>query len=206
MIPLLTRSAATGETGPSPSEKGGSVERLTFFGRLEERKGVELFAAAINAMPQDLLRQVDVEFVGKPTKHWSLERVGSLFTDATRTALRDLTFHTGLDQHEALAHLSRPGTLAVMPSMAENSPNVVYECLERGIPFRASDVGGIAELVAPGDRERVLFQASAGSLTALSKLHLGTRLRCGRPGWRSTLRRRGAPGTRPCRALFRRSP
>ena len=36
----------------------------------------------------------------------------------------------------------------MIPSLLDNSPNVVYECLEDGIPFLASDTGGIGELVA----------------------------------------------------------
>src|SRR5262245_26420820 len=57
-----------------------------------------------------------------------------------------------LDQREALARLSRPGTLAVMPSTGDNSPNTVYECLERGIPFIAGNAGAIPELVSEGDQ------------------------------------------------------
>jgi hypothetical protein len=44
-----------------------------------------------------------------------------------------------------------------MPSFEENSPNVIYECLENGIPFIASTAAGIRELVAPEDHGRVLF-------------------------------------------------
>ena len=166
VIPLLTRSAATGEAPPPLVRSGDGVERIAFFGRLEERKGIELFAAAVNALPRRLLGDVGLELVGKPTKYWSVERVEQLFTDGTRNAVRSINFHTELDQHEALAELSRPGTLAVIPSVAENSPNVVYECVELGIPFRASDVGGIAELVASEDRQRVLFAPSSAGLAA----------------------------------------
>jgi hypothetical protein len=54
-----------------------------------------------------------------------------------------------------------------MPSLQENSPNVVYECLEHGIPFIASAVGGVPELVEPG----ALFEPTAAGLThALSRI------------------------------------
>src|SRR5205085_3010529 len=76
-------------------------------------------------------------------------------------ALRRVSFETDLDQPRALARLSRPGTLVVMPSLQENSPNAVYECLELGIPFIASNVGGVPELVAADDRPRVLFEPTA---------------------------------------------
>jgi O-antigen biosynthesis protein len=163
VIPLLTRSSVTDEPPPErvPVDHDRAVERLAFFGRLEERKGVEPFAAGLNALSEELLEGLELEFIGKPTKYWSTRRVEDMLSKAARRALRRVSFETELDQHEALTRLSRPGTLAVMPSLAENSPNVVYECLERGIPFLASNAGGIGELVAPEDRARVLFEPTA---------------------------------------------
>ena len=187
VIPLLTRSSSTGEAPPAPSPGNGDrpVDRLAFFGRLEERKGVQPFAAGLNAMPAELLEGVELEFIGKPTKYWSPEQVEGLLSRATKRALRSVSFETGLDQHEALARLGRPGTLAVMPSLAENSPNVVYECLERRIPFLASATGGIGELVAREDHERVLFEPTAEGVAAALSRALTARdaLRPARPGF-----------------------
>jgi hypothetical protein len=78
--------------------------------------------------------------------------------------VRGLNFETALDQHEALARLRRPGTLAVIPSFEENSPNVIYECLENGIPFIASTAAGIRELVAAGDHARVLVEPTEAGI------------------------------------------
>jgi hypothetical protein len=58
-----------------------------------------------------------------------------------------------------------------MPSFEENSPNVVYECLENGIPFIAGNVAGIRELVDPEDHGRVLFEPmEEGIASALRRL------------------------------------
>ena len=58
-----------------------------------------------------------------------------------------------------------------MPSLADNSPLAVYECLEHGTPFIASDSGGIAELVAVEDHSRVLFEPTPeGVATALRRV------------------------------------
>ena len=167
VIPHLSRAGATGEAPPPPVRSNGAgVERLTFFGRLEERKGVRPFAQALNALDPVLLRGVAVEFVGRPTPAWPVERVTGLLNESTRAAVRELTFETGLDQHEAIARLRRPGTLAVIPSYAENSPNTIYECLENGIPFLASSAAGIRELVAADEHERVLFEPTAEGVAA----------------------------------------
>ena len=164
VIPHVSRAGATGRPPPAGPELR-SVRRLAFFGRLEERKGVRPFIAALNALEPELLEQVDVEFLGRPTPAWPVERVRELLS------LRDATFEPSLDQHEALDRLRRPGTLAVMPSFEENSPNVVYECLENGIPFIASNVRGIRELVASEDHDRVLFEPTEqGIVSALREV------------------------------------
>ncbi len=43
-----------------------------------------------------------------------------------------------------------------MPSLLENSPYAVAECVEHGVPFLAADVGGAPELIVERDRERLL--------------------------------------------------
>jgi glycosyltransferase involved in cell wall biosynthesis len=175
VIPYLTRSAATGEPGPQAAELVQRVDRITFFGRLEERKGLRPFIGALNALDPELLRHIELEFLGRATPAWPPERIDELLSEETKAALTEISFHTDLDQPEALARLSRPGTLAVMPSFGETFSNAVYECLERGIPFLASDAGAPRELIAEDDRARVLFQpTSEGIAKALGRV-LGDR-------------------------------
>src|SRR6266511_4316329 len=114
----------------------------------------------------ELLKRIELEFLGGATRDWDPDRVAGLMSEATTRALRGVSFETELNQQEALERLSRPGTLAVVPSLAENSPNVVYECLEARIPFLASAAGGIGELVAAEDRARVLFDPTAEGVAA----------------------------------------
>jgi len=157
VIPYFTRASATGETAtpivrPSPDP----LRRLTFFGRVDERKGLTIFAEALNKLEPELLDRVELEFVGKTTRTWPRERVEAMLPAASR-----VVFAGELEQHEALERLGRPGTLVVMPSLQENSPNTIYECLEHRIPFIASNVGGVPELIAPDDRTRALFEPTA---------------------------------------------
>jgi len=158
VIPHVSRAGATGDDAP-PAPELRAVERVAFFGRLEDRKGIAPFAAAVNMLEPEL-SDVAVEVIGRPTAAWPVERVRALLSP------RRVTFETSLDQHEALDRLRRPGTLAVMPSFEENSPNVIYECLENRIPFIASNARGIRELVAPVDHDRVLFEPTAEGIAA----------------------------------------
>jgi glycosyltransferase involved in cell wall biosynthesis len=167
VIPYVTRSEATGESMPvAVRPDPDRIRRLAFFGRIDEKKGLRIFAAALNALEPERLNGVELEFVGKTTATWTRDSVTALLSEQTRRALQGVAFETNLDQHQALERLRRPGTLAVMPSLQENSPNTIYECLEERIPFIASDVGGVPELITPDDRGRVLFQPTAEGVEA----------------------------------------
>ncbi len=158
VVPYFTRASATGETvSPIRRPIPDTLTRLSFFGRIDDKKGLKVFAAALHRLEPRLLDGIVVEFVGKTTRTWTRERVEALMPSGV-----DVRFAGELEQVEALERLSRPGTLVVMPSLQENSPNAVYECLERGIPFIASNVGGVPELVS-GD---VLFEPTPESLEA----------------------------------------
>jgi glycosyltransferase involved in cell wall biosynthesis len=186
VIPLLTRSGATGEPPPEPVplDGGGRVARIAVFGRLEERKGLRPFVAGLNALEPELLEGLELEFVGRATPAWPADRVEGLLSQRVRRALARVSFLTDLDQPEALARLRRPRTLALMPSLEDNSPNTVYECLERGIPFIASRAGGIGELVAPEDRVRVLFEPTPeGIAEALRRVLSADALEPARPAF-----------------------
>jgi glycosyltransferase involved in cell wall biosynthesis len=172
VIPYLTRAGAAGDVvAPAAHPSPEPIRRLTFFGRVDERKGVKLLAAALNALEPERLAGLELEFVGKTTATWPPERVEALLSNSTRGALRGVHFAGELEHADALDRIGRAGTLVVMPSLQENSPNAVYECLERGIPFLASDVGGVPELIVSDDRPRTLFEATAEGLeTALRRV------------------------------------
>jgi glycosyltransferase involved in cell wall biosynthesis len=165
VIPHLTRSVATGEPQLRAEHCADGVRRIAYFGRLEERKGIGSFIEGLNALPTQLLDAVDVDFIGRATPAWTPKRVRALLPENVRAS-----FETNLDQPDALASLTRPGTLAVMPSFEETFGNTVRECLDWGIPFIASTAAAIQELVAPEDRTRVLFEPTPrGIETALRR-------------------------------------
>ncbi|MCS7007758.1 MAG: glycosyltransferase [Thermoleophilia bacterium] len=157
VIPYLTQATALGEDPPQ-AERGGRVRRLAFFGQMREGKGVRILLSALNALEPELLEGRELLFLGRVTRRWTPESVTAFLSDGVRQRLAGLRFETALERSDALAELRMPGTLALMPSLLDNSPNTVYECLEQGIPFIASTAGGIPELVAEEDRGRVLVE------------------------------------------------
>ena len=57
--------------------------------------------------------------------------------------------------------------MAIVPSYLDNSPNVIYECIEDRISFLASRAGGTGELVAEADRDATLFDPNPRSLAEI---------------------------------------
>lgn len=140
---------------PRPTATGNDAVELVFFGRLEKRKGVHIFCKALALLPPDLLAGRRVTFLGKEDGYRA-DDVRALLARQTDAGAR-ITFLSNLDTWEARRYLCAGRKLAVMPSLRENSPCAVAECLESGIPFLASSVGGGKELVREDDGNSAFF-------------------------------------------------
>lgn len=132
------------------------VEELVFFGRLEYRKGLVQFCDALDRLAGLGTAPQGVTFLGKFSR-MGHEHSGLYIARRAKKWNFPVKIVARLGQVEALGYLSAPGRLAVMPSVADNSPYTVYECLVAGIPFLARDVGGVGELIAARDRAACLF-------------------------------------------------
>ena len=163
-------SAATLSTEP--------LRELVFFGRLEERKGIRLFVEAVELLlvadsPYANLPIDKITFLGKD--HTDVKtnlEASSLITQALRKLQSQsrrpfsFSFIHSYDRSKALSYLGEGGRLAIIPPLADNSPSTVLECIQGGIKFIASEVGGLPELVHEEDRVRVLFPPRADALAA----------------------------------------
>jgi O-antigen biosynthesis protein len=140
------------------------VNEVVFFGRIETRKGVELFCHAVDQLLASRTRPFKVTFLGK------LGRVGLLGAEEY-LARRTAAWRSGgqvlssFGRDAALEYLSRDGRLAVIPSTLDNSPYTVLECLAQNVPFVASRVGGVPELIHSCEHDRVLFDFKTESLS-----------------------------------------
>jgi glycosyltransferase involved in cell wall biosynthesis len=162
VIPYVRQSAVLDDLpGQSP---GGRIRRIAFFGQLREGKGIRIFLAALESLDPVLLDGLELVFLGSARGRWSAANVAAALAPSVHQRLADVRFETGLDREAALAVLREPGTLAVMPSLLDNAPNTVSECIEHRIPFLSTNVGGIPELVAEQDRGRVLCAPTAAAV------------------------------------------
>ena len=132
---------------------GARLEEVVFFGRLEPRKGLVVFIDAIDRLARGGRAPARVTFLGKVSSH--IDGL-DLIRGAARHWPVEVRTLTDCGAEEAVAYLSQPGRLAVVPSLLENCSMAVLECLQAGIPFVAAATGGTPELVAPEDRDRAL--------------------------------------------------
>jgi O-antigen biosynthesis protein len=153
-IPYVTAAHFDPPPPVQSPPRGRDVDELVFFGRLEARKGVMLLLDALGQMDPALLSGRTLTFLGREATITHEQILGSLPAGVLEVA--DVRFLDRLDQRGARDHLARDGVLALIPSLTDNSPNVIYECIDDGIRFLTSDAGGGPELVHPDDRERVV--------------------------------------------------
>ncbi len=126
---------------------------LVFFGRLETRKGLDLFCDALDRLvtagvtvpPCDVPRQTR-----QRQRH--PERRVPAQARSEKWPFRWQIIST-LDRDGAMAYLRKPNRVAVLPSRIDNLPYTVLECLGSNIPFVAANTGGIPEMIRPADRD-----------------------------------------------------
>lgn len=180
-LPLYLWSDPDGDEEARRVAPLSSVRTLAFFGRLEERKGIELFLNAIvseNLAFQDF----DVLFVGKAASRTPADI--REFAESRRPWLAPrLAFFDDLDSDAAQRLLVERDCLAVIPSLIDNAPCVISECLRRAIPFLSTRTGGIPELVAAADRDRVLVAPNPRALSSRIASIIGQPFAAGAPAY-----------------------
>lgn len=142
---------------PSPPDRR-QIRELVFFGRLEKRKGLNIFIKALERLTEKgCLEGISITFMGKMTAGGS-----SQIASFRKKVARRINVVSDMDAKQALGYLAeRRDRLAVIPSLLDNSPYTVLECLVQATPFLSSNVGGIPELIHPDDSEAVTFRPYA---------------------------------------------
>lgn len=178
-----------------PLESGGEAQEpgsLIFFGRLERRKGIELFLEALERLAEP---PAGVHFIGADVV---LEGESTAAVAERRLQALGLTarFHHGLDRDRAHALVRQLGGVVVIPSLIENSPYAIQEFLGSGVRVVATAVGGIPELVVdphgrlaapePAALARCLEEAlGGGALAERFRLEASVRPERIRLGWQA---------------------
>lgn len=110
--------------------------RLLYVGQLEPHKGVRELVGIVKRNPQ-----IALDIVGD----------GSLFEELKALENDRLRIH-GRAEHEELDQFYGNADALVFPSrVQENAPMVILEAIMQRVPVIATPVGGVPELVIPGE-------------------------------------------------------
>jgi glycosyltransferase involved in cell wall biosynthesis len=173
---------------PNLTAGDGTIDRLAFFGRLERRKGLDIFLDALDELPED----IPALFIGRDTKmdgRWAKQIIEE------RLGERPYKIEDELNREAALARLAGGDSLAVIASRSETFGFTVAECIANEIPFIAADAGGIPEVVRDEEAQRRwLFEPSARNLALKIKERLAAD-----PADEARLRRQAAERCDPTR-------
>lgn len=120
-------------------ERHGGPLKLLFVGQLGSHKGIKFLLDAFAKVTQD----VQLLIVGE----------GPMAKEVKARAAKDSRIsHLGYMPPEELVKCYGVADALVVPSLCyENSPTVIYEALNAGIPVLASRIGGVGELVREGE-------------------------------------------------------
>jgi GT2 family glycosyltransferase/glycosyltransferase involved in cell wall biosynthesis/Tfp pilus assembly protein PilF len=156
-VQQYVRPATARKPLPGRGDAPHRVEELVFFGRLEHRKGLVLFCDALDKLCGDReLAGLKITFLGKPA-----EINGQVATEYIGARAGKWPWKCQVigdrDQACAMDYLQGGPRLAVLPSLVDNLPNTVLECLGASLPFIAGNTGGIPEMIAPEDLDATLF-------------------------------------------------
>lgn len=129
------------ETKPLGSNQ---ISKIVFLGRIEPRKGIEIFLEALQLLEN--AKTAEVAFIGRGLFGYSpikLENLRSKFLSANH--------FEDMNTSEALAMCNNENTLVVIPSLTENCPYVIQEATFLNLRVLATNVGGIPELIGPAN-------------------------------------------------------
>ena len=134
---VIPNPAPPFEPRPRGKRQTGPL-RLFFAGQLEKHKGI-LFLLRV-------LARTDVPF------HLHIAGEGTLMPQVSKMCEQDPRFfYHGFLSLEDIQDWFAVSDAAIVPSLCyENSPTIIYESLQSGVPVIASKIGGVGELIQEG--------------------------------------------------------
>lgn len=139
------------------------VDELVFFAGPEFHRGLTLFCDALDALAKKHTGRLTVTLMGRFGRILG-EHTGGMVVRRARRWPFDLKIMPRLTDQQIVSYLKGRRCLAVATYLSANTPLDIATCLEEGIPFVATDVGGIAEMIAKKSRPHALAQRKAAAV------------------------------------------
>lgn len=152
------------EAKPPKSRREGEMPKLLFVGRLDERKGLRYL---LNAMPEILKNQsVELRIVGKGHLEEEVK------AQCKEMGLEESVTFLGFVTKEKLADEYASCDIFVLPAIVDSKGDteglgiVMIEALAHQKPVIASNVGGISDVIKPGETGTLIPQKDSQALAA----------------------------------------
>ncbi|MGB0563770.1 MAG: glycosyltransferase, partial [Spirulinaceae cyanobacterium] len=160
---------------PSPPESAipisGERRPVVFFGRLEERKGLRLFVAALQGLSETLRTSIEILFFGKVggvSSRGGLEMSSWDYVERELSGVVRYQLHSDLFSQEAIAAIaSLPNPIVCLTSRAENFPYAALEMGQLPVHLVVADTGGFRETLGLLERTDGVHWFRADSIAAL---------------------------------------
>jgi glycosyltransferase involved in cell wall biosynthesis len=123
----------------APVQPDPDATDLLYLGEFRAVKGLDVLLGALGLLRERQGREVSLTLIGAGPDEASLRAM------ITQMGFAEVRFETPRPAREAL----RRGRVLVLPSRAESLPYVLIEAAAAGVPIVATNVGGIAEIMAP---------------------------------------------------------
>jgi glycosyltransferase involved in cell wall biosynthesis len=131
----------------SESEKGSSDSlSLCYIGQINPNKGLDVLLEAITLLPEEIKQRVQVDVHGSGLENQSPDYQKKI-QKLVKKSKKSVRLH-GRYQAEDVGNILSSAQWLIVPSIWwENSPMVIQESLNCGVPLIVSDIGGMAEKV-----------------------------------------------------------
>ncbi len=124
---------------------------ICFYGRLETRKGLEIFVESLKILLLEETIISQISFLGKnaTVKNGvdSLSYINRELSELLKNKNISVNIYNDFSADEAMQYLIDTGAIAIMPSLMDNLPYVILDCIQNKRPFLTSNIGGISEVV-----------------------------------------------------------
>jgi glycosyltransferase involved in cell wall biosynthesis len=137
---------------------------LLFIGQIEKHKGILFLIKALNTLP--------IIHNTCPIIHLHVLGSGSALPAARQLAVNNphIKF-LGRQPREKIKEFLQQADYTIIPSLCyENSPTVIFESLNAGVPVIASGLGGIPELIKAGETGYLFRPGGKDNLLSLLKM------------------------------------
>lgn len=136
---------------PQRSDRG-SLPKLSVVvpASIEPRKGQDVFIKALRMLPQSVLQQFEVYFLGRVLEH-------KFYLQLRQESLElDNLYFAGLMSHEQTLDYLAHADIFVLTSRDEVLPVTLLEAMAHGKAILVTDVGGVSEAVRHGQEAMVV--------------------------------------------------